>query len=117
VDLALEPGTSPESRPPLLPVYFSPVHRPSTNPLFPIDTRLNQTHWPDTSGQTFKVEVWGKMPIQEHPPTRLDEIQRLPEDRNFIWKLLDEWSVNLDRLAPLPNDVQAIFSLRFFTDW
>jgi hypothetical protein len=86
--------------------------------LFPIDTRPNQAHWPDTSGQNLKVEVWGKMPIQiEHLPTRLDEVERQPEDRNFSWKLLDEWNVNLDRLARLPNDVQTIFSSRLLTDW
>ena len=106
VNLAVEAETSPEIRPPPPPVYFSPIHRPSTNPLFTIDTRSNQADWPDTSGQNLKVEVWGKMPIQvEHPPMRLDEIERLPEDRYFNWKLLDEWNVNLDRLARLPNDV------------
>jgi hypothetical protein len=44
-------------------------------------TRSNPAHWPDTSGQNLKVEVWGKMPIQiEDPPTRLDEVERQPED-------------------------------------
>ena len=116
VNLALESEASPKIRPLPSPIYFSPIHRPSTNPLFPIDTRSNQGHWSDTSGQNLKVEVWGKMPIQiEHPSTRLDEVE--PEDRNFSWKLLDEWNVNLDRLARLPNDVQTIFSSRLLTDW
>jgi UV radiation resistance-associated gene protein len=115
VNLALESEASPDIRPLPSPVYFSPIHRPSTNPLFPIDTRSN---WPDTSGQNLKVEVWGKMPIQiERPPTRLDEVERQPEDRNFSWKLLDEWNVNLGRLARLPNDVQTIFSSCLLTDW
>jgi UV radiation resistance-associated gene protein len=117
VNLALESEASPDTKPLPSPVYFSPIHRPSTNPLFPIDTCSNQAHWPNTSGQNLKVEVWGKMPIQiEHPPTRLDEVERQPEDRNFSWKLLDEWNVNLDRLARLPNDVQTIFSSRLLTD-
>ncbi|KAF8807633.1 hypothetical protein BYT27DRAFT_7189711 [Phlegmacium glaucopus] len=106
VNMALESEANPESRP-SSPVYFSPIHRPSTNPLFSIDTRSNQAHWPDTSGQTFKVEVWGKMPIQIEDPTRLDEIERLPAGRGFNWKLLDEWDVNLDRLVPLPSDLDA----------
>jgi UV radiation resistance-associated gene protein len=116
VDLALESDASPEIglSPP---AYFSPIHRPSTNPLFPIDTCLNQAHWPDTSGQNLKVEVWGKMPIQIEHPARLDESERLTEDQTFNWKLLDEWDVNLDRLAPLPNDVQTIFPLCLLTDW
>lgn len=118
VNLALESEASPDTKPLLplpSPVYFSPIHRPSTNPLFPIDTRSNQSHWPDTSGQNLKVEVWGKMPIQiEHPQTRLDEVE--PEDRNFSWKLLDEWNVNLDGLARLPNDVQTSFSSRLLTN-
>lgn len=118
VNLAPESEASPELRPLPSPVYFSPIHRPSTNPLFPIDIRSNQVHWPDTSGQNLKVEVWGKMPIRiEHPATRLDEVERQPEDRNFSWKLLDEWNVNLGRLARLPNDVQTIFSSRLLTDW
>ena len=114
VNLALESEASPDTKSLPSPVYFSPIHRPSTNPLFPIDTRSNQSHWPDTSGQNLKIEVWGKMPIQiEHPPTRLDEVERQPEDRNFSWKLLDEWNVNLDRLARLPNDVTDHFFLAF----
>jgi len=114
--MALESEVYPESRP-SPPVYFSPIHRPSTNPLFSIDTRSNQAHWPDTSGQIFKVEVWGRMPIRVEDPTRLDEVERLPEDRGFNWKLLDEWDVNLDRLTRLPSDVRTIFSSQLFTDW
>ena len=116
VNLALEPDGSPEIRSPP-PVYFSPIHRPSTNPFFPIDTRLNQAHWLDTSGQNLKVEIWGKMPIRTEYPTRLDELEGLPEDQNFKWKLLDEWNVDLDRLTRLPNDVQTIFSSPLLTDW
>ena len=117
VNLALESEESPDTKPLPSPIYFSPIHRPSTNPLFPIDTRPNWAHWPD-SGQNLKVEVWGKMPIQiEHSPMRLDEVERLPENRNYSWKLLDEWIVNLDRLARLPNDVQIVFSSRLLTDW
>ena len=118
VNPALESETGPNIRPLPLPVYFSPIHRPSTNPLFPIDTRSNQADWSDTSGQNLKVEVWGKMPVPvQHTSTRLEEIERLPEDRNFSWKLLDEWNVDLDRLARLPNDVQTISSSHLFTDW
>ena len=101
VNLAPEP----EASLPSSPVYFSPIHRPSTNPLFPIDTRSNQVRWPDTSGQNLKVEIWGKMPIRIEYPRRLNEIERLPEDQNFNWKLLDEWDVSLNRLICLPNDV------------
>jgi hypothetical protein len=113
VNLALESEASPDTKPLPSPVYFSPIHRPSTNPLFPIDTRTNQAHWLDSSGQDLKVEVWGKMPIQiEHPPTRQ------PEDRNFSWKLLDDWDVNLNQLARLPHDVRTVFSpSRLHTDW
>ena len=104
---------SSEIRPPH-PVYFSPIHRPSTNPLFPIDTRSHQAHWPDTSGQYLKVEVWGKMPIGMERTTQFNEIKRLLEDRNFNWKLLNEWNVDLNRLIPLPDDVQTNFSPQLY---
>jgi hypothetical protein len=47
------------------PIYFSPVHSPSTNPYFAIDARAGHD-FPsgcDDVGQFMKIEIWGKMSI------------------------------------------------------
>ncbi|KAH9486703.1 UV radiation resistance-associated protein [Psilocybe cubensis] len=72
------------------PVYFSPVHRPSTNPYFPIDTRSPRDFPPpyDLSAQSLHVQVWG------NPPAG--------------WSLLNEWHFHLNQLLPLPEDVTSL---------
>ncbi|KAF8167866.1 hypothetical protein B0H34DRAFT_683354 [Crassisporium funariophilum] len=94
-----ESSTEPKLSPP---VYFSPIHRPSTNPSFPIDpSSINGFHWADSCGHTLNIEVWAKMPSHVQRPDRTNE------DTHHDWKLLDEWEVNLEKLVPLPDDLDA----------
>ncbi|KDR85233.1 hypothetical protein GALMADRAFT_233966 [Galerina marginata CBS 339.88] len=88
------------------PVYFSPIHRPSTNPFFPIDARSGRDfpQWSDTSGQKLRVELWGKTSVsgmKEDP----EIVQSIDESEG--WKFLEEWDFDLDNLIPLPNDADT----------
>lgn len=93
------------------PLYFSPIHRPSINPIFSLDTQSGHDFPPncDTSGHFLKLEVWGKVPMRER--VLVTNYQHLAEPSNdeepSLWKLLDEKDIHLNELIPLPNDVGA----------
>ncbi|PPQ67414.1 hypothetical protein CVT25_005993 [Psilocybe cyanescens] len=91
------------------PVYFSPIHRPSTNPFFPIDARSPRDFPPpcDVSGQRLRIEVWGKathdLPRRGHHQATLSSL----DNEHHGWTLLDEWDFELNQLLPLPDDVDT----------
>jgi hypothetical protein len=106
-DLTIDSNTS------ATPIFFSPIHRPSTNPFFPIDARSGQDfpQRSNTSGRFLKIEIWAKIPMhagheeaglhrkfQHGTPTTVSEE---PND----WKLLEQRDVDLNKLLPLPADV------------
>ncbi|CAA7260021.1 unnamed protein product [Cyclocybe aegerita] len=107
--LPIETGerTKPSSH---LPVYFSPIHRPSTNPFFPLDPRSGRDipSRCNVSGQIFKVEAW----VRTSLPRRGDEEEKRSHSKEFIsgdsapdWKLLGEWEIDLNKLIALPDDL------------
>jgi UV radiation resistance-associated gene protein len=100
-----------------LPSYFSPIHRPSTNPSFAIDARSRYefAEWTDVSGERLKVDIWGKVGLgwpgaenaggisKGKEKERLGDGHQRPE-----WKVLEQWNVNLADLVPLPDDVSFL---------
>ncbi|KAF9535777.1 hypothetical protein CPB83DRAFT_842312 [Crepidotus variabilis] len=95
---------------PASPVYFSPIHRVSTNPSFAIDPQPGS--FPlncNSSGKDFKVELWGKSASQAqtnaHRPEDIGRVKA--DDERSDWKILEEWRVNLDGLVPLPEDLDV----------
>jgi len=98
--------------------YFSPIHRPSTNPFFSIDAQSSRDflQWTDTSGSRLNVEVWGRI----IDPSKRDEstlkrkwqhrIKNATDGSQHGWKLLDDWDINLSDLEPLPKDVSSLIT-------
>ncbi|KIM84680.1 hypothetical protein PILCRDRAFT_818278 [Piloderma croceum F 1598] len=120
------PTTATRTQPlrPPIPDYLSQIHRPSTNPSFPIDplSRHEFAEWTDVSGEKLKVEVWGKVGFDWHGIEDVDRIakskgkgkerernEEWPEDESdrSVWKVLEEWSINLADLVPLPEDLAS----------
>jgi hypothetical protein len=110
---------------PKIPDYLSRIHRPSTNPSFPIDplSRHEFAEWTNVSGEKLKVEVWGKVGLDWHGVEGMDRIakskgkgkerekgEEWPEDESDrpVWKVLEEWNINLADLVPLPEDVSSL---------
>jgi hypothetical protein len=100
----------------MLPDYISPIHRPSTNPLFPIDARAGYEYgpWIDPSGQKLKVELWGKVREDwrnpEPVPGKGKEKEKAcepGEDAENEWRVLEEWNLDLGQLLPLSDDVRS----------
>lgn len=108
---------TPIATPPPAPNYFSPIHRPSTNPSFAIDARskCEFAEGTDVSSERLKVEVWGKVglcwPRQEiGGGTPKGKEKERPEGGHDSpeWKVLEEWNINLTDLIPLPDDVSFL---------
>ncbi|KJA29339.1 hypothetical protein HYPSUDRAFT_211221 [Hypholoma sublateritium FD-334 SS-4] len=92
------------------PVYFSPVHRPSINPLFYLDVQSGRDFCRpcDTSGQFLKVEVWGKVPLRErYHDTSEHHKGSTATESHVHWKLLEEKDIHLNKLLPLPDDLET----------
>ncbi|KAJ7171868.1 hypothetical protein C8R43DRAFT_1146446 [Mycena crocata] len=101
------PSTSPSS--PELPDYLSPIHRPSTNPSFAMDTRSNfeTGPWTDPSGQKLKVELWGKVgdAWKNREPAAGKGKEKAMDNGDAEWRVLEEWKVDLGDLMPLSDDL------------
>ncbi|KAJ7806116.1 hypothetical protein B0H14DRAFT_2876540 [Mycena olivaceomarginata] len=93
---------------PGLPDYLSPIHRPSTNPLFTIDAQAGS--WIDPSGQKLKVELWGKIreDLKNDPLSGKGKEKEKPRDHDFTGE--DEWRVPLsdDAQAELPSNTLVV---------
>ena len=105
-----------------VPDYISPIHWPSTNPIFQL-SRYEFAPGTDLSGAKMRVEVWGRMDQdgsssfgafnsirscisidakgkgKEKHPDSTDDSQ---------WKVLESWEVVLSQLKPLPQDVSRL---------
>ncbi|KAK7064710.1 hypothetical protein R3P38DRAFT_2492219 [Favolaschia claudopus] len=93
-------SASPSSAAPLLPDYISPVHRPSTNPLFTMDVQSG--FWSNPSGQRLNIELWGKGKQKE------ESGRDGSEDEG--WRVLEEWNLDMGQLLPLQDDTQLPFN-------
>ncbi|KAG5715908.1 UV radiation resistance-associated gene protein [Termitomyces sp. T112] len=87
-----------------VPHYFSPIHRPSTNPRFTIDTTSNRTllEGADCNGSRLKIEVWGNVgPGWYHKLSRKGKEKEVDLERE--WKILQERDFDLRELVPIPD--------------
>jgi hypothetical protein len=75
------------------------------------------------NGEKLKVEIWGKVGLDWHGVEDVDRIakskgkgkerereEEWPEDDSdrSVWKVLEEWNINLADLVPLPEDVSFL---------
>ncbi|KAJ7748488.1 hypothetical protein DFH07DRAFT_923445 [Mycena maculata] len=111
------PRRSPSPPSPALPDYLSPIHRPSTNPSFPIDTRsgYDSGPWIDPSAQKLKVELWGRvgevLRSREATGKGKEKEKALADtDEDSDWRVLEEWRVDLGSLLPLPDDLELPYN-------
>ncbi|KII86321.1 hypothetical protein PLICRDRAFT_93773 [Plicaturopsis crispa FD-325 SS-3] len=107
------PGPTTQNPLSSIPNYLSPIHRPSTNPTFPVDARAGYdfAEWTDLSGDQLRVEIWGKTRAWEGPPSpsvkgKEKQIEAHLGDEDD-WRVLDEWNIHLDQLVPLPEDLAS----------
>lgn len=94
------------------PIYFSPIHRPSTNPYFAIDARAGHD-FPagcDDVGHFISIEIWGKT-LRRKSEDHGKAAKEKQSSEDYDWRLLDERNVDLDKLVPLPDDVGFLFTL------
>ncbi|KAF7306451.1 hypothetical protein MIND_00436300 [Mycena indigotica] len=88
-----------------VPDYFSPIHRPSTNPSFPVDTRSwgREGHTTNPGGRKFKVELWGEVG-QDVLPVLGKGKEKETQESDTDWRLIEEWTVDLGQLLLLSDE-------------
>ena len=106
----------------VIPNHLSIIHRPSTNPSFPINTQSKSdfAEWTDVSGQKLHIEIWGK--VGSYWPGAGDtnenkengkERQVNQEINKRDWRVLEQWDLDLEELVPLPVEVGAFKTNQF----
>ena len=106
----------------LIPNHLSAIHRPSTNPSFPINIQLKSdfTEWTDVSGQKLHLEIWGKVGSYWPGAEGTDENKENGKGKQVNqeinqrdWKVLEQWDINLQELVPLPTEVSTLKAYQF----
>lgn len=101
------------------PFYISPTHHPSTNPTFShLDPEREFASWADTGATRVKVAIWGRSKGGSPRPSRSGSDKDTKGKGKEVvcqgngsiieeppWKVLDEWTVDLDDMEPLSPDV------------
>lgn len=95
-----------------MPDYISPIHWPSTNPVFQL-SRDEFAPGTDLSGARMRVEVWGRTSPQGSNfrytsgdvkgKGKEKQLDRAEGDSE--WKVLESWEVALNELRPLSDEV------------
>ena len=89
-----------------VPDFFSPIHRPSINPMFLIDALPGHDFLSgsDTSCNRMRVQLWGhtKGPF---PKIVGKQSQELVVDPDYNWTVVEEWEFSLNDLVPLSENV------------
>ncbi|KAG2023201.1 hypothetical protein CC2G_000882 [Coprinopsis cinerea AmutBmut pab1-1] len=89
--------------------YLSPIHRPSTNPEFSVGSHFlsSFSEWTCLNAQALRVTIWGKMPVDIYADQQITPgPPPYPNERGFMWKVLDEWDVHLGELIPVPVEAK-----------
>ncbi|KAK2461727.1 hypothetical protein APHAL10511_006190 [Amanita phalloides] len=91
--------------------YISPIHRPSTNPVFSFDTNLLRDRHLAFVGHKFRLEVWGRSDSINNVQNVRDKGKDKQKANNMHpteWKVIDTWFIDLEKLIPLTeNDTES----------
>ena len=99
-----------------VPDYISPIHWPSTNPVFQL-SRDEFAPGTDLSGAKMRVEVWGRLGQEGTSTIRSMDSMGQPAkgkgkekqldgaEGDAEWKVLESWEVTLNELKLLPAEV------------
>ncbi|KAA1468408.1 hypothetical protein DENSPDRAFT_863562 [Dentipellis sp. KUC8613] len=95
---------------PSVPNYISPIHEPSINPSFPLDPRSNYefAKWTDLSSTTLNIQVWGNVDASISSSSKgkgKGKAFDLPDTSHPLWRVMEEWSIHLSDLVPLPDEL------------
>ena len=98
-----------------VPNYISPIHRPSTNPSFQIDSAsgYDLAKWSNLAVQRVTINLWGRMTLRSNSPYgKGKEKQRdageILNETDSQWKMMGEWNVDLANLVPVPDEVSQL---------
>ncbi|KLO20404.1 hypothetical protein SCHPADRAFT_991779 [Schizopora paradoxa] len=95
---------------PTAPIYMSSFHRPSTNPIFDIETdSMGLSHATDLSAGQIRVQLWGQAEGGSNKSVESEKgkgVVKHPES-DEKWKVFCTWDVDLSELIPLPDELEA----------
>ncbi|KAI5114771.1 hypothetical protein M0805_002058, partial [Coniferiporia weirii] len=110
------PPLTPPSTASPIPVFISPLHRPSTNPKFELDSEDAFAKWADLSSNKAILRLWGHVGTEwgytggdrkgkgkEKGTMAIDSDLTGQEEEE--WKILSAWDIRLADLVPLPDDL------------
>ena len=99
---------------PEVPNYISPIHRPSTNPLYSLDasSQSDFSEHTNLSADRLRIQLWAKV---DPNTTYLGNAKGKQKDIDDTegasgsprWKVLEEWDFSLSDLIPLSPEVGA----------
>lgn len=99
---------------PKVPNYISPIHRPSTNPLYSLDASSHSDFSEHTNLSTdrLRIQLWAKVDLNAIHLGNAKGKQKDSGDsgsasRSPRWKVLEEWDFSLSDLIPLSPEVSA----------
>ncbi|KAF8557393.1 hypothetical protein OG21DRAFT_1435255 [Imleria badia] len=98
---------------PKVPNFISPIHRPSTNPLYSLDA-LSQSDFSDhtnLSADRLRIQLWAKVDLNAMHLGNAKGKQKDSDDtdgasRSPRWKVLEEWDFSLSDLIPLSPELE-----------
>ncbi|KAG9314722.1 hypothetical protein JVU11DRAFT_5531 [Chiua virens] len=98
---------------PNVPNYISPIHRPSTNPLYSLDATSKSDFSEDTnlSADRVRIQLWTKFDPSALPPGNGKGKQKNSDDAGGAsgsprWKVLEEWEFYFSDLIPLSPEFE-----------
>ena len=99
---------------PKVPNYISPIHRPSTNPLYSLDasSRSEFSEHTNLSADRLRIQLWAKVDLNVMHLGNVKGKQKDNDDTGDTsgsprWKVLEEWDFSLSDLIPLSPEVGA----------
>ncbi|KAF8845490.1 hypothetical protein BDN67DRAFT_920108 [Paxillus ammoniavirescens] len=100
---------------PKVPNYISPIHCPSTNPIYGLDalSKSDFAEPTDLSADRLRIQLWAKADVSEAQRTSGTGKGKQKESagtgssaQGIGWKVLEEWNFVLLDLIPLPLELE-----------
>ncbi|KAG8220167.1 hypothetical protein J3R82DRAFT_1200 [Butyriboletus roseoflavus] len=98
---------------PKVPNYISPIHRPSTNPLYSLDasSQTDFSEHTNLSADRLRIQLWAKVDLNAMHLGNAKGKQKDSDDiggvsRGPRWKVLEEWDFSLSELMPLSAELE-----------